>query len=374
LFLVDLHAVQLGGPLDWPTSRDNLVILNRWFVLRVSRTDRLRFWKAYCAERGARNAERGAALTCALGGRHSAVDLERRTWASNVSFWGNRDRRCLVTNRRFERVRGFAVSGHVVRELDRVAVADLLADPDEPFRRAGVKLLKDSRSSTVAELQIPVNGALREVIYKRFRVTLWSDPLAALVRDTPALRSWIYGHSLLERCLPTARPLAVLHRRRHGLVYEGYLLTEKIASAEHLRAYLDRLNRLTDAHRRTALRHRIDQVAVLARELHRRHLSHRDLKASNLLVDKDQVWLIDLVGVRHHRKLGRGRRVQNLARLHASFHDNPTLTRTDKVRFLRAYLQWGLLGKGGWKNWWNEIEQATWIKVARNRKNGRPLA
>src|SRR5947209_7844103 len=31
LFLIDLHAVRLGSPLGWPASRDNMVILNRWF-------------------------------------------------------------------------------------------------------------------------------------------------------------------------------------------------------------------------------------------------------------------------------------------------------------------------------------------------------
>src|SRR5205823_6880590 len=47
LFLIDLNAVRLGLPLSWKQSRQNLVILNRWFVLRASRSDRYRFWKAY---------------------------------------------------------------------------------------------------------------------------------------------------------------------------------------------------------------------------------------------------------------------------------------------------------------------------------------
>ena len=35
LYLIDLHAVTATGhPLDWPTSRENLIMLNRWFILR----------------------------------------------------------------------------------------------------------------------------------------------------------------------------------------------------------------------------------------------------------------------------------------------------------------------------------------------------
>ena len=79
--------------------------------------------------------------------------------------------------------------------------------------------------------------------------------------------------------------------------------------------------------------------------------------------------LIDLVGVRRHRRLGRRRRIQNLARLHASFYRHPFLTRTDKLRFLRTYLQWGLSGKGGWKGWWREVERATEAKAARNDRS-----
>jgi hypothetical protein len=83
--------------------------------------------------------------------------------------------------------------------------------------------------------------------------------------------------------------------------------------------------------------------------------------------------LIDLVGVQRYRTLPRSRKVQNLARLHVSFCQHPGLTRTDRLRFLRTYLQWGLVGKGGWKPWWQHIAQAAERKIARNRRSGRPL-
>ena len=60
-----------------------------------------------------------------------------------------------------------------------------------------------------------------------------------------------------------------------------------------------------------------------------------------------------------------------MARLHASFHAQPALTRTDKLRFLRTYLQWGLFGRERWKRWWRRIGRATQAKVLRNARNGR---
>ena len=74
------------------------------------------------------------------------------------------------------------------------------------------------------------------------------------------------------------------------------------------------------------------------------------------------------------RRLPHARRVQNLTRLNASFVHGGALTRTDRLRFLRVYLEWGLHGRTGWKSWWREVEQATEAKIRRNQRSGRPLA
>jgi tRNA A-37 threonylcarbamoyl transferase component Bud32 len=377
LHLIDLHAVHLKRPLGWRLSRDNLVLLNRWFVLRAGRADRRRFWRAYCQARFAAAGTGGKAIV--IGERplplaELARDLEKRTWQSNLRFWKSRDRRCLKSNRYYQRLRSSSATGWAVRDLSVSALSELLADPDQPFRKAGVRLLKDSRSSTVAELELPVKGMPTRVIYKRFRITQWSDPWLALVRRTAPLRSWVLGHGLRERCLNTARPLAVFHRRRGPLPQEGYLLTEKIDQAVDLHRFLLDLERLPPLERQRKLRAQISATARLVAELHRRRLSQRDLKASNLLVANGTTWLIDLVGMRVRGKLSRARRVQNLARLHASFHHRADLTPTDKLRFLRTYLDWGLRGKQGWKRWWIAIADATERKVLRNARHGRPLA
>jgi tRNA A-37 threonylcarbamoyl transferase component Bud32 len=387
LYLIDLHAVRLGDRLPWRAARANLVILNRWFMLRAGRADRLRCWHAY-----------EQSLGRAGGPDHlTPRDLERRTLASNLRFWRHHDGRCLGSNRYFHRLRSGSVAGHAVADLDPGALAPLLADPDAPFRAPGVTVLKDSPTSSVVELDLPEAGGPHRVVYKRFAVTRWTNPWAALVRLTPALHSYVLGHGLRLRCLPTPRPLAVWHRRRRGLLREGYLVTEKVPDALDLMAFVASLDGLPPRERCAALRRLIDQVARLVGTLHHRHLSHRDLKAANLLVSTEQwfvsargtkegcpapgpgvaggpqVWFIDLVGVRRHRKLRRGRRLQNLARLHASFHCHPALTRTDKLRFLRVYLRWGLRGRFGWKRWWRQVERATDSKVRRNLRAGRPL-
>src|SRR5262249_32604550 len=158
------------------------------------------------------------------------------------------------------------------------------------------------------------------------------------------------------------------------LLCDGYLLPDFVPDATDLRAPLYARARLSAAEGRPRLRACVERLARLVRMLHDRQLSHRDLKAANVLVRGDELWLIDLVGLRVFRRLSRGRRVQNLARLNASFCRSGLLTRTDRLRFLRMYLEWGLSGRAGWKTWWREVAQATEAKTERNRRNGRPLA
>ena len=351
--LIDVHDVRLGRPLSGRAARANLVLLNRWFQLRTSRTDRLRFWRAYS------------------GGIAGASELEVQTARSTARLWRSRDGRCLRPNRSFCRATGPMCKGFAVRDIDPAFLAELTADPDAPFANPTATILKNSRSSTVCELTAPTPAGPRPMIFKRFRVTDWYDPFTNLLRPSPALRSWKRGHALLDRGLPTPRPVLVLHRSRFGLAAEGYLLCEKIPAAVHLHEK----NRDVDFRVRRSM---IDALAGLIRRMHERLITHRDLKAANILVtgnaDSLSFHLIDLVGVRTHRWVSRRIRVRDLTRLNASFLASPKVTRTDRLRFLRVYLLWGLHGRGEWKDWWKKIEKATAAKVRQNERRQRPLA
>jgi tRNA A-37 threonylcarbamoyl transferase component Bud32 len=397
LCLIDLHAVHVGGPLDWKASQENLVMLNRWFVMRCQRTDRLRFWQSYCRHRAANGIVRYF-HPITPSPRHPVLfpdwarDLERRTRDSNLDFWRRRDARCLKRNRYYRRIRTDSVAGFAVADLDRDALQTLMSDPDAAFQHTGATLLKDGRSATVAEFDLIEGDTVRRVILKRLRVASRSDPWKALLRRSPALRSWVNGQGLRERCLPTPRPLAVFHRRSGGLAQEGYLLSERIPDAVCLAAYVGRLNSLDASERPALLRRRIQQLARLAAVMHDRGVCHRDLKAANVLVsssandvpslkeDFGPFRLIDLAGATLGYAVDEVHRMRDLTRLHASFNQNPVLTRMDKLRFLRTYLRRPCFAdrrqerKCEWKRWWRGIERGTLAKIARNRRRGRPLA
>ncbi|MGF1579195.1 MAG: lipopolysaccharide kinase InaA family protein [Gemmataceae bacterium] len=372
LYLIDLQAVRLQRSLSWSERQTNLVILNRWLSLRSNRTERCRFWKAYLEVLGTSLESETA--------RGLAKSIEQKTRDSNLFFWQRRDRRCRFRNRRYSLIRRRPFRGYNVTDLDKADVESILRDPDVFFRDPNRKILKESKSVKVIEIQVRVAGRDIPAVFKRVEVRRWSDPLASLFRWTPALRSWVYGHGLRERGLPTARPLMVFHRMKWGMATQGYLLMEKVPNSGDVRDLISSLE--SCKHHQRLLRRRIQQLAWLIRTLHDRGLTHRDLKTPNILVSNETEELsrtsspfcfIDLVGLSRVKNPGWELRAKNLVRLAVCFLEDPRVTRTDKLRFLRAYLSWDLQAGTSWKRWWRAIQEGMLRKVERNRQLGRPL-
>src|SRR5579883_1397966 len=101
MFVIDLLAVKLGPPLDWNKSRQNLIMINCWFTLRVHRSDRLRFWKAYFEARGLGPWSRDQYGTKAY--FEGLREIEELSWQRNLRFWHRRDKRCLRDGRYYRR-------------------------------------------------------------------------------------------------------------------------------------------------------------------------------------------------------------------------------------------------------------------------------
>jgi tRNA A-37 threonylcarbamoyl transferase component Bud32 len=370
--LIDPYEVRLGPPLGLKASCANLVQFALWFLPRTTPTDRLRFWRYYWLER------QGLSLEIAATERELLPQFEQDLWRMHLQRWRQREHRYLSDNRDFYRLRHAGNRAWAVRDLPPELLKKLLDNPDAPFTWDNSRLLKDSPSSTVAEVVLPDIG--KTVIYKRFLVTKRTDPFLNLFRDSPALKSWRNGHRLLEVGLPTARPLAVLHRRRYGLTWECYLLTEKLPNAIGLKEYANNLDAWPAEEALRRRRELAEQVARLLRRLHRHQVSHRDLKAANILVvtplesDHPQLFFIDLYGMKRWRKLPRSQRAQNLMRLYISFKDEPWLTKTICLRFLKTYLRQEREEAERWKVLWRIVDLLAEEKVKQNERRQRPLS
>jgi serine/threonine protein kinase len=379
LSMIDLDALRKCRRVTWKLARRNLALLDHFFWLRCTRTDRYRFLKTYLESRSEPPTDV----------RRFAREIEdtTRLWAERL--WRRWGRRCRSSNKYFKVFRGRPNWGVASRDLDPREVRALLADPDLPFRSRSTIILKDSRTTTVAETTMTVCGQPTQVIYKRFNRKKWIDPLLTLFRPSRAWQSWQAGQDLTARGIATPRNLAFLARRSTFksdalfwfLPRETYLITVKELDTVTLGSYVrDFLSSLPPDARRARIHELTAALALLVRSLHERSLSHRDLKASNILIkinrneERDQLSLIDLVGVRLRHPLPMKRRVQNLARLSLSLNVVPGRTRTDTLQFLRAYLPWGLSPRNDWKGLWRTVEKAIRAKRFQNLRSGRPLS
>ena len=387
---VDLHSAQAGTPITEPRARRNLVQLNQWFARHATRTERLRFLKAYLARRQS-PASTAPVPRDALDRWVGAIAVDAHRHANLL--WAKRDRRSTRTGTYFTRLRlpgGW--SGHAYvrckRPVDGSRASRLvfsrsqwqswLADPTRFFSPDRPEdVLKDSHSGTVVRAELPVDdGPPLPVICKRSRPRTWAKRLWYLFRPARPIQTFRRGHALLNRDLPTARPLVALQRRIAGLIVDGLVITEAIPDTEDLDALLRmRLLDQPPARQRRVKRQLIDELVRLYTRLHDRGCLHRDMKAPNLLVqwsaDRDElprITLVDLDGLHMRRRMTWPQRLRTIMRLNVSLDPCRIVTRTDRLRFLKAYLARSPHPSRQWKSVWKALTAASAEKRTQKAK------
>jgi tRNA A-37 threonylcarbamoyl transferase component Bud32 len=192
------------------------------------------------------------------------------------------------------------VSWHVRRSLLVPSLERLLEDPELAFREPDA-VLKEGRSSTVV--------AWGSWVVKRVNQKRWRNRVLDRFRPGRAPRALRTAFRLEISSIPAAPVAAAGQRTEAGLVTRGYLVSEWIQGARHADAAL--------AAGSAADRRRLLQgIAGLVARIHDAGLSHRDLKAGNVLVTADgALRLVDLDGLREVHPVGAHRAARDLARL-----------------------------------------------------------
>jgi tRNA A-37 threonylcarbamoyl transferase component Bud32 len=232
-----------------------------------------------------------------------------------------RSKRCLRHNREFIRVRAGGLNWQVREPFRSAAVDGILSDPDKLLQTRAT-ILKPGRSATV--------GRADGLVLKRFNFRKVGSLFKDVLRSSRARRAFRKGYHLELAGVPTARTIATADRRRGGFLLRSYLLMEAIAGAGDLGACLRTGGTLEPA--------LIRQAARLIGKLHDEGFSHRDLKESNLVLGADeQLFLIDLDGLKFDLDLPASRAAADLIRLAQAAAKFPAVTARQRRLFLRAY-------------------------------------
>jgi tRNA A-37 threonylcarbamoyl transferase component Bud32 len=174
-------------------------------------------------------------------------------------------------------------------------------------------------------------------------VRLAGDRFVKHVPRNRALKIWKNGHALLVRGLPTPKLLACGKDWVAGEWIDGTNLGDVARDAW---AGMNRAQR-DDV---------LFRLARLTRRMHDLGVFHKDLKSANVILKNGSIHLVDLDRV-SFGGLSRKEATFNLAQLNASVA--PSVTRADRLRFLRVYIgrDRGLLQKR--KSWIRQLMEAT---------------
>jgi tRNA A-37 threonylcarbamoyl transferase component Bud32 len=265
-----------------------------------------------------------------------------------------------------ERVEGVAFA--VLSIYTKVSQTDLLrfilatgTDPmevGESFRSARRRYYMDRQSRvrrTGSDFEVAGDLVLRRPFTAEEARKVFEAPPLRVVKDLPNRRLWLAG------------PETFVKEGNGRLWYNGFGLETRGISTPRLLAC--RGNRVAGQWIRGALplwdhlkargvsRELLHRLARLVRRMHERGVWHRDLKANNVLVRGDELWVVDLDRVDFLREVPRAGRVENLAQLNAAV--GAPATRADRLRFFLAYAGRDRAMRLGWKAWVREVMETT---------------
>ena len=254
-----------------------------------------------------------------------------------------------------------------------VSTADwlkVLANPAELLHPApDTQLLRSGHSSRVVQRHLKLGPSELDVFCKQSRRRNLLRKAIGLLRRTRSSWNWKVGWSLLDAGIPTALPLAVFERRLGPLRIAAGIITQSLLPGKTLAEFIcHHAHDLT----RHELAHLTKDLAKLLGRLHQHHFFHRDLKGMNIFVHFDQsqkphLYLLDLDGCCANGQ-GYLKKVKSLGRLARDSLAWPIVSRTVRLRFLKAYLQCSGHSSNQWKSFWRSIDRQVRRKFRRQDK------
>ncbi|MBL9124469.1 MAG: phosphotransferase, partial [Planctomycetaceae bacterium] len=369
LYLIDVPKVRFGRALDWAASRNNLAMIYSGNLWQFTRTELARLWSIYRANRPELSLPDP---------RAAAREVLERGWDHARFTARGRDRRALRINREFYHQRNSRGTGYAVTEVAPATLRAAIADGAALLHQGLDQPHKLTHGSVVVQTRLPLAAGEIEIAYKRYRPRNLRKFLQALWRPSRARESFVRGHALLARGIPTPRPLLAIAPNGRRNIGVSYLATTWIQGALNLHLYAWRLSAASAAERGDRCRRAARSLGKMTGRLHAWRISHHDLKGCNvLLADRDdevQAYLIDLDGIRWHRRLPERKVVENLARLAVSAQVHTWIGRGNYLRFLRAYLSYAHRSRADWKPLWRAAARRSAEITARLKREEGPLA
>lgn len=192
-------------------------------------------------------------------------------------------------------------------------IQGLLQNPDDFIARG--ELLTGEDTCTVARVKV----AGKDLVIKRYNKKSFWHGINRLFRPSRAARCWRNAKLLLSYKIATPKPIAMLEKRFGPLRSTAYFVTEYVAGPTALDYFRSKQD-LAKA----------KQLVNILRKLQQLNIKHGDTKASNFILASDNIYLVDLDGMRKYSSCGYKRK---------------NAFAKDKVRFMKNWRDHSLASK-----------------------------
>lgn len=218
---------------------------------------------------------------------------------------------------------------------DAVWVKDRI--PDLLRGKGGIPV-KSSRFTTVLQFRHSQSG---ELFYcKDFHDRGIKDKIKNLFGFHRSRKAFRAGKILLQKGFLT--PLPVMYGTEHTFFFmkKNFLITKEVPGERTYQYFQSRFQLPLSIEQYTEKRALISAAGKEIGRLHRHGIFHGDLRVGNIIINGTgssvRLYFIDNERTRHYRNIPERKRFQNLVQLNMVLL--PQITRTDRLRFLNAYL------------------------------------
>ncbi|MBN2588497.1 MAG: hypothetical protein JXA96_01440 [Sedimentisphaerales bacterium] len=199
-------------------------------------------------------------------------------------------KKCLRTSKRFFRIKKDGITSVFDKTFcDETEALDFINQIDELMPEG--KILKNGNTCFVSNLI----WNKKNIVIKRYNHKSLIHSLCHSVMNSRARKAWLYAQRLIMLGISTPKSLAYIERRRGFILWNSYIVTEYVEG----RILYDVLNdkSISESHRESIQK----QVETLLDKTWGLHITHGDLKHSNILITQNGPVLTDLDSMRVHK-------------------------------------------------------------------------
>jgi len=312
------QVLQFDGPLDEETSIEYLSLFLAQFGVGVNEIQDALF-DLYTKSRGwiVKNSDI----------KHFKKILERKKEERGVHYMKKVFRTCTQLVRMSQWGRNI----YYERSFESSEFLKFLQNPDAVFKDPSATFLKRGHSSTVVKTSI--DG--RNLVVKRYNIKSFLHRLRRAFRPTRAAKSWRLAQLLTASGVKTAKPVAFIEHRFLSIRGKSYFVMEYV-NGLHMGEYFSACK----AKSQSLLM--ADKILRLIQNLKILKLTNHDLKMTNILIENDEPYLIDLDGMREHHNnlsLEHGMKIQ-IRRLMKNWENNSEINMLYKKALEHHGLPW----------------------------------